>query len=320
MSRGTALFLGAFTLLNLAGDSRFDANLWWIDLWPLPRVAALVTLAAFAIAMIAFGLGRRNAVTFALTIVMLFFAIANTIRFYVVLARGEIHSAFPLPLSLLIAAALCVVLWGGFSNPPLQVLASFLAAAIVFPLAQISLFGFTDYRRPADVIVVFGASGAPLHDRLRTACDLYNQGFAPKLLFSGGPGEPEQMRDYAMHHGVPAGAIVEDAEGVNTEATVRNTVEARHGRILAVSHFYHLPRIKMTFQRYGSEVYTVPSETTMYALMPYQLAREDAAFWTYYLRRFRGSAVSRSRGIPAHPRNLAPAQPVLRTNPQSAAR
>jgi len=293
VTRGLALFLGAFTLLNLAGDSRFDVNLWWIDLWPLPRVVAIVTLIAFAVAMLALAFGKRNAITTGLTIAVLIFAVANTIRFYVVLARGEIHSRFPVPLSLLIAVALAAILWGGFSNPPAAgqrtraTLATFALAAIIFPLAQISLFGFTDYRRPADVIVVFGASGAPLHDRLRTACDLYRAGFAPRLVFSGGPGEPEEMRQFAMQHGVPASAIVEDAAGVNTEATVRNTVEMSRGRILAVSHFYHLPRIKMTFQRYGRDVYTVPSETTMYALMPYQLAREDAAFWAYYLRRFR---------------------------------
>ena len=76
---------------------------------------------------------------------------------------------------------------------------------------------------------------------------------------------------------------------------MRNTVEMNRGRILAVSHFYHLPRIKMTFQRYGRDVYTVPSETTMYALMPYQLAREDAAFWAYYLRRFKTNPQSAAR-------------------------
>jgi hypothetical protein len=39
LARGVALFLGAFTLLNLAGDLRvrgFDLNLWWIDLRFLP--------------------------------------------------------------------------------------------------------------------------------------------------------------------------------------------------------------------------------------------------------------------------------------------
>ena len=296
MTRGLALFLGAFTLLNLAGDSRFDVNLWWIDLSPLlPRGVAIVTLAAFAVAMIALAFGKRNAITTALTIVMLIASIANTIRYYVVLSRGEIHSNIPIPLSLLIAIALGVILSRADGEGPVAMIASFIAAALIFPLAQISLFGFTDYRRPADVIVVFGATGAPLYDRVRTACELNAQGLAPKLLFSGGPGEPEAMRYYAMKRGVPASAIVEDPAGVNTEATVRNTVEMSRGRILAVSHFYHLPRIKMTFQRYGSEVYTVPSETTMYALMPYQLAREDAAFWTYYLRRFKTNPQSAAR-------------------------
>jgi uncharacterized SAM-binding protein YcdF (DUF218 family) len=293
MTRGLALFLGAFTLLNLAGDSRFDVNLWWIDLSPLlPRNVAIVTLAAFAVAIIALAFGKRNAITTALTIVMLIASIANTIRYYVVLARGEIHSPFPIPLSLLISFALSLMLID--ARPPFR-LSAFIAAALIFPLAQISLFGFTDYRRPADIIVVFGATGRPLYDRLRTACDLYAHGFAPKLLFSGGPGEPGMMRRYAMKHGVPASAIVEDPAGINTESTVRNTVQMSRGRILAVSHFYHLPRIKMTFQRYGSDVFTVPSETTMYALMPYQLAREDAAFWTYYLRRFRTTPQSASR-------------------------
>jgi uncharacterized SAM-binding protein YcdF (DUF218 family) len=122
---------------------------------------------------------------------------------------------------------------------------------------------------------------------VRTAVELYQEGLAPRLLFSGGPGEPESMRKWALAHGVPDSAIVNDSAGLNTEATVRNTLQRMRGRILAVSNFYHLPRIKLTFQRYGCDVYTVPSRTTMSALMPYQLAREDAAFWTYYARRFR---------------------------------
>jgi hypothetical protein len=35
MARGIALFLGVFTLLNLAGDLRFagaSGNVWWLDL------------------------------------------------------------------------------------------------------------------------------------------------------------------------------------------------------------------------------------------------------------------------------------------------
>jgi uncharacterized SAM-binding protein YcdF (DUF218 family) len=74
---------------------------------------------------------------------------------------------------------------------------------------------------------------------------------------------------------------------VNTESTARNTAALLQSpaRILAVSHFYHLPRIKMTYQRYGREVYTVPCIDSVPLSMPFNVAREVAAFWRYYLRR-----------------------------------
>jgi hypothetical protein len=41
----------------------------------------------------------------------------------------------------------------------------------------------------------------------------------------------------------------------------------------------------MTYQRYGLDVLTVPSQNTVPFSMPFNLAREDAAFWWYYVRR-----------------------------------
>jgi vancomycin permeability regulator SanA len=52
-----------------------------------------------------------------------------------------------------------------------------------------------------------------------------------------------------------------------------------------VSHFYHLPRIKVTCQRSGLEAYTVPADTAALRGMAINLGREDLAFWAYYLRR-----------------------------------
>ncbi len=292
IARGLALFLGLFTLMNIAASTYFDANLWWIDLWPLPARVAIAVYIAFAAGMIAFACGRREGRAMAL--VMLIFAIANTLHYYALLRRGEIHTTMPVPLSLFIALALIAIAFVERRDPSpvADMLVSFAIAAIVFPLAQISLFGHTDYRRRADMIVVLGAKAypngtlsPPLADRMRTACDLYRAGYAPRMLLSGGPGEPESMRRYAMKRGVPSEAIIEDAAGVNTEATARNTVRLTHGRVLAVSHFYHLPRIKMAFQRHGLDVYTVPSETTLYPMLLFQFVREDAAFWWYWLQR-----------------------------------
>ena len=180
-----------------------------------------------------------------------------------------------------------------------------IAITIMFPLGQMRHFGETDYRRPSDAIVVFGAGvypdGSPsdaLSDRVLTACKLYNQGLADKLIVSGGPGmgsthETSAMRDLAISAGVPESDIIIDPHGLSTQETVVNTVAMakRLGfkKILAVSHDYHLPRIKMCYQRSGMEVYTVPA-TQAWPLRqkPYFMAREVAAFWVYYLRPLAG--------------------------------
>jgi hypothetical protein len=83
--------------------------------------------------------------------------------------------------------------------------------------------------------------------------------------------------------------IFTDPEGVNTAATVRNTVPLFRQwpatRVLAVSHFYHLPRIKLAYQRHGFEVCTVPArQGFILQQIPYSVSREVAAFWAYYFR------------------------------------
>jgi uncharacterized SAM-binding protein YcdF (DUF218 family) len=315
-ARGLALFLGLFTLVNLAGDFRLggtDANLWWIDLSPLPVLPRRTLLAAIAAVLLAYAVAppRRDArLRRALAYVFLGIAagaaVANAIHYYVLLARGDIATSLPVPLSLFVAAALLMIVAAhrreSAPGSPAWVLV-FLAASVLFPVAQTTLFGLTDYRRPADLIVVFGArayaGGTPssaLADRVRTGCELYHAGLAPRLLFSGGPGdgaihETEAMRRLAITLGVPGPAIALDPHGVNTEATVRNTARllaGRPARVLAVSHFYHLPRIKMTYQRHGLDVFTVPCRTSNRSHVPYNVFRETAAFWTYYLRRLTG--------------------------------
>lgn len=133
-----------------------------------------------------------------------------------------------------------------------------------------------------------------LADRVRTACELYRGGFAPTLVFSGGPGdgaisEPEAMRNMALSLGVRGEDIVLDNDGLNTRATVANTgvlVKSRGlRRVLAVSHFYHLPRVKLQFQRASIDAFTVPA-TEPYTLtkMPVLMAREVLAYWSYFLK------------------------------------
>jgi len=316
-ARGIALLLGAFTLLNVASELRnpdFDANLWWIDLrFALPQLVRAAMLAT-GLLLLAFGVcpvfaplkgwGMRTWLA-----LMMFVAGFNSWTFLRLVASGEIRSRFPFPLSCLMLLVLTAIFWAvghrELANRSRRLdhgacLTTIGVAAVLFPLAQMYCFGRTDYRRPADVIVVFGclvrADGTPsmaLADRVRTGVDLYQAGLASRLIFSGGPGEgatheTEAMLAYAMQLGVPASAMEVDLDGLNTQATVRNLVTRNwnHGRprVLAVSHFYHLPRIKLCFRRAGWEVMTVPArESRDLHYLPRYLLREVVALWWYYL-------------------------------------
>jgi len=164
------------------------------------------------------------------------------------------------------------------------------AWATLFALSQMWCYGKTDYSRPADAIVVLGARvyddgrlSDALADRVRTGVKLFHERRAPLLIMSGGPDEPGPMRDFAMSLDVPESAIELDPAGVNTRATIdylsRNH---RADRVLAVSHFYHLPRIQLAATQSRLHVLTVPAdESYTLSQMPRYVAREVVAFWVY---------------------------------------
>jgi uncharacterized SAM-binding protein YcdF (DUF218 family) len=312
--RGAALFLAGFAATSAAvalHTTGADDNLWWLDLRVAPPGIAAAFFALIAIVLLAFAIWPRQRSPWrSISIVCLslvsLVALANAAVFYSLLLRGVIASKFPVPFSAFVATLLIAALFvllrqpaGIFPHKPLRLLASFFFAMAAFPVLQIIAFGSTDYRRPGDVIVVFGAraysdgtASQPLADRVRTGCELYHQAVAPRLLFSGGPAdgsvdEPHAMQRLATSLGVPAPAITLDPAGLNTEATVRNTATlfGPHVRVIAVSHFYHLPRIKLAFEKYGIAVETVPSHLTTPWHLIYNIPREAVAFWAYYLRR-----------------------------------
>ena len=317
LPRGLALFLGGFALLNIMGgicSAHFDANLWWIDLRSLPPIVATPFLLFSSACLVGFAFCPPLSAWWRFLIVgcvglLCVVAVVNTAQFYVLLARGIVHPGIPIPLSLFVAAALAAIFissWRGRfpvgnTKGLFQTMAVACACVLCFPVAQMFFFGKTDYRRPADAAVVLGArvyaDGRPsdaLADRVRTACELYREGLVRRLVFSGGPGdgaihETEAMKRMATALGVKAQDIWLDKEGVNTQATVRNTEQLfsqwHASRILVVSHAYHLPRVKLAYQRDGWDVFTVPAkESYLLRQMPYNMAREVAAMWVYYLR------------------------------------
>jgi vancomycin permeability regulator SanA len=317
LARGLALFLGGFALLNILGglhSAHFDANLWWIDLRSFPPGLVTGFLLVSSACLIRFAVWPaqstwRRFLTSGCVGTLGLVAVANTAQFYVLLARGVVRPGIPIPLSLFVSAALVVILVAAWrrSLPThktrglFQIVAVAFACLVCFSLAQMFFFGMTDYRRPADAAVVLGARvyadgrlSDALADRVRTACQLYHDGLVRRLVFSGGPGdgpvhEAEAMKRMATALGVRTEDTWLDKAGLNTQATVWNTeavfAQWHASRILVVSHAYHLPRIKLAYQRDGWDVFTVPAkESYMLRQMPYNMAREVAALWVYYLR------------------------------------
>jgi len=128
--------------------------------------------------------------------------------------------------------------------------------------------------RPAPVIVVLGygppvdAAGKPVDEltrRVAKGVELYQAGLAPKLIMTGGNTyrdyyESAVMKQVAVEMGVPAEAVLEEREAMDTIGNARYSaaIMRRNGwdRCILVSSPYHLKRAKQLFEAAGVEVQT----------------------------------------------------------------
>jgi len=321
--RGGALFLGSYFLwswvLFFLGPSRYDATLWWVDLRFLPGWLSAMCSVFFCIALLHRAVlpqaGLRTLRCRRVVLACLIGALVlNTLAVWR-LPSGLVTLGMPIPLTLVLAIGVLFMLRHPLipTSPArlatlrrsLGVMGAAAGFALLAALAQMYWFGESDYRRPADAILVYGCQAYPdgtpsqaLADRVHTACELYHQGLAPIFVMSGGPvrnaamHETQAMADYAVSLGVPREAILFDVDGLDTQSTAENLGDVLHGatgatplHILAVSHDYHLPRVKLSLEREGFTAYTVPCEIRRsLPSKPYLIARETAAWWYYYLR------------------------------------
>ncbi|MBI3856310.1 MAG: YdcF family protein [Planctomycetes bacterium] len=250
---------------------------------PLPILDGLLLGAAFLI---------RHRVAALVLVAHAVLAGVNIAEFYLLRAQGLVAAA--LPFSLLTLALLLGGIARTFYDGPAGrrtwIAAGAALAGPLLLLLHLFSFGATDYARPAGAIVVFGArvyeNGAPslaLADRMRHGVRLYHAGIAPQLILSGAPDEVPTMRRLAIRWGVPESALLLDPDGLNSYATLANLKERN---VVAVSHYYHLARIKFTARRMGIACVTSPCPMSQrLAKEPYFVARECAAFVSYYLLR-----------------------------------
>jgi uncharacterized SAM-binding protein YcdF (DUF218 family) len=155
-----------------------------------------------------------------------------------------------------------------------------LAAGSIYTIAllMVLLVSQQDQRRPVDAIVVLGAAqynGRPspvLRARLDHALQLYQEGLAPRIVVTGGVGrgdttsEATVSRHYLVAHGIPSLAIVVQAQGRSTQASmtaVAAWLQSKHlKRVLLVSDPFHMFRLRLEARRTDLEAYTSPTASS----------------------------------------------------------
>jgi uncharacterized SAM-binding protein YcdF (DUF218 family) len=156
------------------------------------------------------------------------------------------------------------------------------AAAFVALAWQVDRLGRVDGARSDDVIVVLGARvepdgqpGPDLSRRTEHAVELWQGGYAPAIICSGGfRNEPLSSaavcRRYAISLGVPSGVVFVADGTTNTveDAQAAARVMGDHGwhSALLVSHPLHLYRARWLFQQAGVSADTSPTSTDTEAI------------------------------------------------------
>jgi len=152
----------------------------------------------------------------------------------------------------------------------------------------------------ADVIVVLGYPSEPdgtpsqtMRFRVEKGAELYHQGCAPFIVFSGGAVdqafiEAKVMASYAITLGVPKDAIILETESRDTleNASLVSAILTSRGwkSIILVTSPYHTRRATKLFERLGYSVTSVvsnsPTETSTRTRLSEIL--HEYFLWIYY--------------------------------------
>ncbi len=198
--------------------------------------------------------------------------------------------------------------------PTLAPFAAFCGLAILL-LAALSFWVDSEARRDearrVDTLIVLGSQVWPgeqpspsLRERTKRAIELYEQGYAPFMILSGGlgqypPAEAEMMRRMAVAAGISDSTLMLDDTSHSTEenlAHAKQIMDAHGWRsALIVSDPFHLLRAKAMARDLGIEAYGSPASSsptyTVFHFRVWYTVREAVALIWYTASRTLGEPV-----------------------------
>lgn len=145
---------------------------------------------------------------------------------------------------------------------------------------QIYAYSRQSERVHADAIIVLGEGtmgvlpSPVFQERINYALELYREGWAHKIILTGGSPRPNTIADstvaksYAAHHGIPAADLLNETQSRNTLQNLSYAKElgAQAGlhSFLIVSDPLHMKRAMTMAHDLGMTAYTAPTPTTRF--------------------------------------------------------
>ena len=158
---------------------------------------------------------------------------------------------------------------------------------------SICQFSTKDEKCKADVVIILGAATqngevSPVYqERMNHGIYLYNNGYAKKIIVTGGLGDGNEISDasaakqYAISQGVPEEDILMEDTSTITQENLENSkvlmIENGYSNAIVVSDPLHMKRAMLLAKDAGIVAYSSPTPTTRYVSLKTQipfLARE----------------------------------------------
>ncbi len=174
-----------------------------------------------------------------------------------------------------------------------------MAFSFAIYVSIVGSLGLLSRPRLAEWAVVFGntvtADGQPsprLKARLDAAAALFERGGVQHILVSGGieqPGDLDEaavMAAYLLRVGIPAGAVVQDAAGIDSFETARHTASLvpTDAGVVVVTQWFHTPRAMLAMRRFGVQPVSADWPAWFEARDLYSLLREAVGLPFYAVR------------------------------------
>ncbi len=291
VSRGAALGLSAlivFNLLEVFTYSTSPVENWFVSFHPLPPPIALTVLTMAATALILFAIrpALPGPVWLVAFVVVLGFAGLfgrELIKNSQSLPESIRSTAMiqPLGIAMLFVVAGIGIFFGNSdalkgSSSFLAIVASAALTIVGFAVVTVQSGGLADVimDKPVPAIVVLGCplgnDGMPteaLVDRIATASQLLTERAGTILVLSGGDvasdSKSSSMAELALEAGASETSIVTDLSGQTGALSLQFAAALpeleKDRRVIVVSHWYELARLRILARRQGVRVFAVPA-------------------------------------------------------------